>query len=54
LSFFASSAERDFPHPDQGSNHSGATRPRVAELHVSQEVHLGGYAASRIRGVGLR
>ena len=52
LSFFASSAERDLPHPDQGSNHGDATRSAIAELHVSQEVHLGGYAASRIRGVG--
>src|ERR1700728_4691668 len=26
LSIFASSAERDLPHPDQGSNHRGATR----------------------------
>jgi hypothetical protein len=24
-SFFASSAERDLPHPDQGSNHGDAS-----------------------------
>jgi len=46
LSFFASSAERDLPHPDQGSNHGDATGPRNgAGPGALQEVHLGGYAA---------
>src|ERR1700683_3859459 len=46
LSIFASSAERDLPHPDQGSNRGDATRLRTgAETPASQEVHLGGYAA---------
>ncbi len=47
LSIFASSAERDLPHPDQGSNHGDAYGSAAAE-RASQEVHLGGYAAIRI------
>jgi hypothetical protein len=48
LSFFASSAERDLPHPDQGSNHWRNAFRNGAELRASQEVHLGGYATGRI------
>jgi hypothetical protein len=42
LSFFASSAERETPHPDQGSNRVTHDVPLRAELHASLEVHLGG------------
>jgi ornithine decarboxylase len=52
LSIFASSAERDSPHPDQGSNHGDAQLRNEAEPRTSQEVHLGGYAACRIRELG--
>src|SRR5579863_9811421 len=49
LSIFASSAERDLPHPDQGSNHGGECISQWCGLLMPQEVHLGGNAASRIR-----
>jgi len=50
LSFFASSAERDLPHPDQGSNHGDVHVPPVAEPCALQEVHLGGCAADPDQG----
>ena len=51
LSFFASSAERDLPHPDQGSTTAAQLASHDAEPRASQEVHLGGYAVGRIREV---
>jgi hypothetical protein len=48
LSIFASSAERDFPHPDQGSNRVTCRASHIAEPRSSYEVHLGGHAAGRI------
>ena len=40
LSIFASSAERDLPHPDQGSNRRDAVGLAIGGPHASQEVHL--------------
>jgi hypothetical protein len=49
LSIFASSAERDFPHPDQGSNHGGVSASAMMRVGARRRrFTFGGYATGRI------
>jgi hypothetical protein len=50
LSIFASSAERGFPHPDQGSNRGDVIALSFQQSDLRRRrFTLGGYAAGRIR-----
>ena len=52
LSFFASSAERDLPHPDKAAI-TATFGSACADPCASQEVHVGGYAACRMGSGGM-